>query len=212
MKLRQTTGPESAKLSQLELQEMAAWVIEEARPKDGDPRSHTRKRLRDVMSKFGVGRSALRRFSTTHKKQKAWLSERRGEFEFKFKDLAEANERGDLILERKNGKVVSFVILKPLRTVGENSHVSGEVFELGRAFTVPEERGNGHYSRVRVAAIAHAKNQHPEASLITATDVEHVKNMNRRDDWQEISMSDFLRIYDDEPADWPGWCGFYKKL
>lgn len=212
MILKQKTSPQAESLSESELQEMAEWLVEESRPKEGDPRSHTRKRLRAVLADYDIGQAALRRFSFTHKKQEAWLNERRGEYEFKFKDLIEANERGDLIVERKNGKVVSFVILKPVITLGENPHVSGEVYELGRAFTVPEERGKGHYSRVRASAIAHAHLNYPGGTLITATDKEQVKSMNRKGKWTEISMADFLQIYGDEPQNWPGWSGFYKKL
>ena len=100
----------------------------------------------------------------------------------------------------------------PVTTLSENPHVSGEVYELGRAFTVPDERGKGYYSRVRKSAIAHACLNHPGVTLITSTDKEQVQSMNRKDKWTEISMADFLQIYGDEPQDRPGWTGFYKKL
>jgi predicted GNAT family N-acyltransferase len=201
--MKSSERPSSEEVSPEEIREMVEQIYLHQMPVAADPGIQLVERLKLVLHdpEIGAELESARRESL--------LSMGKEYVDFKFEELKEIADRGDLIVERVNGEVVSFCALKPLKTVGANPHVSGQVFELGRAFTKVEYRGQGYYRKVRDRAIEHARQKYPEATLITATDKDQIKEMNRRDGWTEISFSDFLRIYDDPPEEQEGWTAFY---
>lgn len=193
------SSAESLTLSPEMLREMAEWRVLEEKPLMEGVRLGVVDRVRHTLGDSSIMGSV----------RESWRRNNQALIDWNLSALQSAHQRGDLVLSHEGGAPVSFVILKPLRNVGENPHLSGSVVELGRAFTKPEFRGRGFYREVRNKAIALAKEKYPEAALITTTHNERVKAMNRHDGWTEISYADFLQIYNDVPEDREGWTAFY---
>lgn len=146
--------------------------------------SGVRERLRDHFPQF----SRTRKFQYAQREQfRQGLT----------KHLQEAIDRGDMVIARKNGKAVGMVRVYKLDKVTPNKFVNGDIYEIGKALVIPEERGKGVYRKLRKQAIAHLREKYGDVPILAGTKTESVKKLNREDGWTEIGFENYLRIYGD---------------
>ncbi|MBI4235129.1 GNAT family N-acetyltransferase [Candidatus Peregrinibacteria bacterium] len=144
--------------------------------------SDVRERLRDRFPQF----SKTRQFQAEQKEQsRASL----------IQHLQKAIDRGDMTIARKEGKAIGMVRVHKLDAVGSNQFIDGDVYEIGKALIVPEERGNGIYRALRKQAIANLRKKYGDVSILAGTKIEAIKKLNREDGWTEIGFDNYLRIH-----------------
>lgn len=171
--------------------------------------SRVRDKIRDVFPQF----SEQRKFDAMRKSDlRKYLIE----------TLEKAIADGDMFIARDQDsqRIIGMAKASRLEKVGENSPVQGDVVEIGKAFIVPDVRGEGVYSQLRTQVINHVTSKYPKATLLTGTKNEAVKHMSRKAGWEEIPYGDYMRIHgasEEEVASHEkrmqaqGWCGFIYR-
>lgn len=129
-------------------------------------------------------------------KTRTFQAEQREEFRKGLtQHLQEAIDRGDMVIARKNDKAIGMVRVYKLDKVAPNKFVDGDIYEIGKALVVPEERGRGVYRELRKQAITHLREKYGDVPILAGTKTEGVKKLNREDGWTEIGFENYLRIY-----------------
>jgi predicted GNAT family N-acyltransferase len=168
----------SEELGRKELERMSeAWAEHQL----GPMREQTRgERLREFIG-----------MSSTHSTQRA---ERHQAVLGLADHLQEAMTAGNMVIAKRGEKVIGMIRVRPIENVGPNSPVRGQLFELGKAYVDPTERGAGVYSEMREQLVQHIVDQYPDAYIITGTKHDKVKVKNREDGWEEIGYDNYLRV------------------
>lgn len=131
--------------------------------------------------------------------------------------LQEIIEKGDMVIARREGRVIGMVRVMKLDRVGANKFVNGDVYEIGKGLIIPEERGKGVYSKIRQQVVAHLRAKYGDVPILAGTKTEATKKVNRKDRWQEIGFEEYMRIhgapddYIESQRDWikeKGWTAF----
>lgn len=166
--------------------------------------SGVRERLHDRLPQF----SQTRKFQAEQREQfRQGLT----------KHLQEAIDRGDMVIARKNDKAIGMVRVYKLDKVALNRFVDGDIYEIGKALVVPEERGRGVYRELRKQAITRLRAKYGDVPILAGTKTGGVKKLNREDGWTEIGFENYLRIHgapDDyidsqkEDIEREGWTAF----
>ncbi|PKL36739.1 hypothetical protein CVV38_02450 [Candidatus Peregrinibacteria bacterium HGW-Peregrinibacteria-1] len=113
--------------------------------------------------------------------------------------LEEMIANGDVVVACRDGRPVSMVRVTKLSGAVKSDLYSGELYEIGKALTVPEERGKGIYRRVRQQAIDHLRTKYGDVAILTGTKNEGVKKLNREDGWREIGFDNYLKLHGAPP-------------
>lgn len=109
--------------------------------------------------------------------------------------LRQAIERGDMVIAKKGDKIVGMVRVYKLDHVAPNDFAEGNVFEIGKALIIPEERRKGIYRKIREQMIAHVRKKYGDVPILAGTKSESIKKLNRADGWIEIGFEEYMRIY-----------------
>ena len=109
-------------------------------------------------------------------------------------DITRAYKKGDLIVARQNGHVVGMGKIAKLRIVGENKHVSGDVFEFGKVLIVPEARGQKIFPIIGKQVLDHLKKKYGDFPVISCTQNPEVKKFHIKKGWKKIGYGEYLRI------------------
>jgi GNAT superfamily N-acetyltransferase len=121
-----------------------AWVDEHFQPIDS-PVSEIRRTIESISPLFaGFGRLI--------RQKGEW--KQRAELKGYIREIVEKSiEEGTMVVAEKDGRILGMIKVSRLKEVGENNLVRGDVFEMGKAFTIPEARGQGIYRQLRAAMI-----------------------------------------------------------
>lgn len=109
--------------------------------------------------------------------------------------LQESIDRGDMVIARKNNKAIGMVRVYKLDKVAPNNFVNGDIYEIGKALVIPEERRKGVYRELRKQAITHVREKYGDVPILAGTKTEAIKKLNHNDGWTEIGFDNYLRIY-----------------
>jgi len=184
---------------------VSLWMDETYQPVEV-PISRTRELVEGVLNGLPIGdklnsvvsgvRERLRNRFPQFSKTRKFQAEQREQFRLGLtQHLQEAIDRGDMVIARKDGKTIGMVRVYKLDKVAPNQFVNGDIYEIGKALVVPEERRKGIYRELRKQAIVHLREKHGDVPILAGTKTEGVKKLNREDGWVEIGFDNYLRIY-----------------
>lgn len=129
----------------------------------------------------------------------------------------EVMDKGDMIIAKVNGRVVGMVRVMKFDNPRNTTLVDGEIFEIGKAMIIPEERGKGIYGKIREQALAHVRAKYGDMPILAGTKTEATKKLNRKAGWAEIGFAEYLRIHgapeehiESHKTEWEkeGWTAF----
>jgi len=108
--------------------------------------------------------------------------------------LKEVLEKGNMVIAKKGDRVIGMVRIYKLENPKPNELVNGDIFEIGKAFVVPEERMKGIGTKIWQQAIAMLKSKYGNKPILAGTDQDPIKKICQKDGWREISFGEYLKI------------------